>query len=775
MDSIEEKELSKSENESGSENDTKENEIDYYEVIETHHLDLVQTIDLERQYLFSYLRSNLVFDNEDCERINCGKTSQQKASCFLDVIQKKGENGMKHFINALQFEHPELYKKMTGKEPASKECGVPYMINTSGLERRALVERYERAMSELHSMTMICKSIEEKYSMLEKKLREAEDANRIYKYKNEELQETILKMHELRKISLSDGNENLLVQSEMQSKVMQTGFYASVLLHKLLESKEENDRMRNMLEVEKKQKEMAEQQLTNMKVKFDREKRNSKMLNDKIMNQNEHFKSDQKDVRELKLENSILKEEIEKLSVHLKEFQKYGGLLNVKYNAMSMERSQLKEIAFSYDEAKEKLLELHEKCIALQLDNDFLQRLNQRLQTDNTVFRGYYNTLSEELEKVRLDRINAWNAQQASMDKLDEARRAYDESLNSQMLFNSALETKYNDVCEQLGSVRALYEQTKEELVEARRGSLSLNEKRRQSLNFFNFKDGLSNALEKEKTDVKPVPEDENEIYKQSDKECSNITEDVKEPATSPIGQRTKELLDSLRRKALQDDPVTPSTATKSLSRLTFQEIGLAGYPNSFENFLFSNANLLTSQLEQGRYTRSQSQLNDFPNNTVDERMIKSNTRSLPSDPFLRSASVDDLLVFARQNLAGEESSHGSEAGVQRTLERKHSFKKRKQSIDEVKVERRYLDSIIKDSLTSDFPPSKIHSIALPAMQFRSRSLQTDDLSKDKEPEGRFRQRLTGHVDTADKYNWSKRRRSVSSPSPPFVCDGFKF
>ena len=60
-------------------------------------------------------------DEEDCERImNTGTTRQQKASIFLDVIKRKGPRGMKHFIDALQFEHPDLYKKLTGKEPASK-------------------------------------------------------------------------------------------------------------------------------------------------------------------------------------------------------------------------------------------------------------------------------------------------------------------------------------------------------------------------------------------------------------------------------------------------------------------------------------------------------------------------------------------------------------------------------------------------------------------------------------------------------------------------------
>lgn len=74
-----------------------------------------------RHFRFSYLRSKAILDEEDCERIiNTGNTRQQKVSIFLDVIKRKGSNGMKHFVDALEYEYPELYKKMTGNDAASR-------------------------------------------------------------------------------------------------------------------------------------------------------------------------------------------------------------------------------------------------------------------------------------------------------------------------------------------------------------------------------------------------------------------------------------------------------------------------------------------------------------------------------------------------------------------------------------------------------------------------------------------------------------------------------
>ena len=65
----------------------------------------------------SYLRSKGVIDEEDCESVmNSGNTRMQRVFQFIDLIKRKGQGGMKHFVNALEFEHPELYKTFTGKD-----------------------------------------------------------------------------------------------------------------------------------------------------------------------------------------------------------------------------------------------------------------------------------------------------------------------------------------------------------------------------------------------------------------------------------------------------------------------------------------------------------------------------------------------------------------------------------------------------------------------------------------------------------------------------------
>ncbi len=95
---------------------------DFREKLDRFRVDIVQTLDLQRQFIFCYLRSKAILDEEDCERIlEAGAGRQQKVSKFLDVLSCKGAEGYQCFIESLEIEHPNLYEKMTGKRAAKSE------------------------------------------------------------------------------------------------------------------------------------------------------------------------------------------------------------------------------------------------------------------------------------------------------------------------------------------------------------------------------------------------------------------------------------------------------------------------------------------------------------------------------------------------------------------------------------------------------------------------------------------------------------------------------
>lgn len=96
-------------------------ELTFEEVLETNRVEIVQRLQLDRTFLFDYLRSKNVFDFGDCDLVQAEKTREQKAAKFLDVLTTKGEEGYDHFVDALQLLNPSLYEKITGEKATARK------------------------------------------------------------------------------------------------------------------------------------------------------------------------------------------------------------------------------------------------------------------------------------------------------------------------------------------------------------------------------------------------------------------------------------------------------------------------------------------------------------------------------------------------------------------------------------------------------------------------------------------------------------------------------
>lgn len=96
-------------------------ELNFEEVLETNRVEIVQRLQLDRTFLFDYLRSKNVFDFGDSDLVQAEKTREQKAAKFLDVLTTKGEEGYYHFVDALQLLNPYLYEKITGEKATARK------------------------------------------------------------------------------------------------------------------------------------------------------------------------------------------------------------------------------------------------------------------------------------------------------------------------------------------------------------------------------------------------------------------------------------------------------------------------------------------------------------------------------------------------------------------------------------------------------------------------------------------------------------------------------
>lgn len=99
----------------------------FEDILERNRVEIVQCLQLDRTFLFDYLRSKAVFDIGDCDLVQAEKTREQKAGKLLDILMAKGDEGYSHFIDAVQLLNPYLYEKITGEKATASKHILPCM------------------------------------------------------------------------------------------------------------------------------------------------------------------------------------------------------------------------------------------------------------------------------------------------------------------------------------------------------------------------------------------------------------------------------------------------------------------------------------------------------------------------------------------------------------------------------------------------------------------------------------------------------------------------
>lgn len=93
----------------------------FEDILERNRVEIVQYLQLDRTFLFDYLRSKAVFDIGDCDLVHAERTREQKAGKLLDVLMTKGDEGYSHFIDAVQLLNPHLFEKITGEKATTSK------------------------------------------------------------------------------------------------------------------------------------------------------------------------------------------------------------------------------------------------------------------------------------------------------------------------------------------------------------------------------------------------------------------------------------------------------------------------------------------------------------------------------------------------------------------------------------------------------------------------------------------------------------------------------
>ncbi|XP_073721789.1 caspase recruitment domain-containing protein 9-like isoform X1 [Misgurnus anguillicaudatus] len=196
-----------------------EDEDECWARLEDYRMLLIKTIEPSR--ITPYLRQCKVLSSEDEEQIYNDPNlviRRRKVGVLLDILQRTGLKGYEAFLESLELDYPDLYRKITGKEPArvfsvlidtAGECGLTqFLMNeVSRLqkliheERKAKLEVSAQAAEQLDTIRQLKHCESELLKQQERGQRIREERERISEEARRLRDENYSLMHSLTRLS----------------------------------------------------------------------------------------------------------------------------------------------------------------------------------------------------------------------------------------------------------------------------------------------------------------------------------------------------------------------------------------------------------------------------------------------------------------------------------------------------------------------------------------------------------------------------------------------
>ncbi|XP_075295513.1 caspase recruitment domain-containing protein 9 isoform X1 [Opisthocomus hoazin] len=127
--------------------------------LENFRVKLISVIDPSR--ITPYLRQCKVINHDDEEQVLNDPSlvmCKRKAGVLLDILQRTGRKGFEAFLESLELYYPQLYKKITGKEPSrvfsmiidtAGESGLSQLLMNEIMKLQSTVQEERRKAQEL--------------------------------------------------------------------------------------------------------------------------------------------------------------------------------------------------------------------------------------------------------------------------------------------------------------------------------------------------------------------------------------------------------------------------------------------------------------------------------------------------------------------------------------------------------------------------------------------------------------------------------------------------
>ncbi|XP_052070831.1 caspase recruitment domain-containing protein 14-like isoform X2 [Mytilus californianus] len=344
--------------------------------------------------VFDIMRSKGVFTMDDQERVMnmYPPTRRARAGQFLDILQTKGDNGVKIFIEVLEYDYPHVYKLITNKdakEPPRTFKQHRESIRSKWIDKTGeLVDMIKNQFMEnvnlrenLEDLKAVVTLNQENIQASENESNELRDKMRIISGENDELKEqnsSLLRERDRLK------DDNLKIQKECIEYFKERDLY--------------KDRIRHIQQ----EKDYIEQEINNLKEHIKQLKIELKLNRtdvrtqkfEKIQNRLQEIKTEQDTLSRTEMEKQILRdelaetqvkveelvEEMDNLRVELDKSQADCSKLREKIEREKKERTQLEQ----WRQEKDKTIENYfERIGELELDKQNLEGERNREQQKN--------------------------------------------------------------------------------------------------------------------------------------------------------------------------------------------------------------------------------------------------------------------------------------------------------------------------------------------------------------------------------------------------------
>ncbi|XP_016356542.1 caspase recruitment domain-containing protein 9 isoform X1 [Sinocyclocheilus anshuiensis] len=330
--------------------------------LEDYRMLLIKTIEPSR--ITPYLRQCKVLSSEDEEQIYNDPSlviRRRKVGVLLDILQRTGLKGYEAFLESLELDYPDVYRKITGKEPArvfsvlidtAGECGLTQflMSEVSRLqklaqdERRMRLEVSAQAAEQLDTIRQLQLCESELHKQQDRVQRIREERERMCEEARKLRDENYRLMHDLTRLS-EDKNCALMCNRDLQLEIEK-------LKHNLMNAESDSKIQRKKT----------------ITLKNAMEQRPSPELIWQMQRENDLLTAR---IQELESASKVQTLEHEKLdSQSLEEFKQqsqaqYQELVNDLYNL----RRDLHDAEKLCDKYREEKDELELKCIMLKKDS----------------------------------------------------------------------------------------------------------------------------------------------------------------------------------------------------------------------------------------------------------------------------------------------------------------------------------------------------------------------------------------------------------------------